>query len=278
LLYATTRRDPKPSIGSGNLATNRRVREIMFDRYDLDQDVDKLAHEAAGNWKEFESFAWFDRPEDADRWCIVYTSNRDSGLVDESNADAIEEIMSDPAFEDDVRSESHSHWAVGHVDGFSIRCFGDDGAATKAFKAMVDIARKLEDYPLLDEDDHSRREYEATLENISSVGRRFLKDERQVEDEVAILVAEAEAYVDALKQVVMPFADLPCLPKHDAGFGRVVPEDWSRKVFSWLWDNDQRAVESVDDGGGYPPDDSMKDCLKALGWLDREYDEYEDAA
>ena len=34
-----------------------------------------------------------------------------------------------------------------------------------------------------------------------------------------------------------------------------------------------QALKSIDDRGGYPSDDGMKKCLKALGWLDPDYDD-----
>ena len=59
--------------------------------------------------------------DDPDNWAIIYTHNRDSGLLDQSNADAIAEAMEPFTDGDDpdVVMESHDHWAVGHVDGFS---------------------------------------------------------------------------------------------------------------------------------------------------------------
>jgi len=76
-----------------------------------------LATSAVGNWRRFDSFAWHARHdlEDADKWCIVYTSNRDSRLLDESNAAAIAKILAPylEADEPDIVAERHSHWAVG---------------------------------------------------------------------------------------------------------------------------------------------------------------------
>jgi len=39
----------------------------------------------AGNWAEFDSFAWFECPENPGDYCIVYTSNRDSDILDRAN-------------------------------------------------------------------------------------------------------------------------------------------------------------------------------------------------
>lgn len=138
--------------------------------------LEDAAREAAGNWQRFTCFVW-DRQhdvDDADNWAIIYTSNRDSGLLDESNAAAIAEAMKPFTCGDDpdVVFESHSHWAVGHVDGFSIRVFRD-GEVTDAFKTYHDLAERLDGYPILNETDYSEREYEATLENIADAAWRL---------------------------------------------------------------------------------------------------------
>jgi len=136
--------------------------------------LEDAAREAAGNWKKFQSFAWHDKPDDAENWAIIYTSNRDSGLLDQSNAAVIDKEMSQFP-EDQARSESHGHWAVGHVDGWAVRVYFPDGTITPAFKAMFEMQAALADYPVLDSEDYSRREYEATLENIEQAGRRFVR-------------------------------------------------------------------------------------------------------
>jgi hypothetical protein len=142
------------------------------------------ATEAAGNWQSWTCFVW-DRErdlDDADAWAIFYTHNRDSGLLAQSNADAITEAMEpftdtgDP----DVVMESHSHSAVGHVDGFSIRVFRN-GEITDAFRAYHELSEQISDYPILDEEDYSEREYEATLENINDAAWR-VKNEYTLPD------------------------------------------------------------------------------------------------
>jgi hypothetical protein len=112
--------------------------------------------------------------DDPDAWAIVCTHNRDSGLLEQSNAHAIAETTErftegdDP----DVVTESHSHWAVGDVDGFSIRVYRD-GEITDAFQTHHDLAERMDGYPILDEEDYSKREYEATLENIADASWRL---------------------------------------------------------------------------------------------------------
>jgi hypothetical protein len=141
--------------------------------------LEDAATQAAGNWKSWTCFVW-DRErdlDDADNWAIFYTHNRDSGLLAQSNADAISKAM-EPFTEGDdpdVVMESHSHWAVGHVDGFSIRVYRN-GEITDTFKAYHDLTEQLAEYPILNEEDYSERELEATLENINDAAWR-VKDE-----------------------------------------------------------------------------------------------------
>ena len=138
-------------------------------------ELNDAAKQAAGNWKRFPYFIW-DRSSipDADHWAILYTHHRDSGLLDQSNAGVIRKVMepftcgNDP----DVVMESHSHWVVGSIEGFSLRVFRD-GDITTAFRQYHELAEALDGYPILDDEDYSRREYEATIENLVSCAWRL---------------------------------------------------------------------------------------------------------
>lgn len=138
-------------------------------------DVEALARQAAGNHKDFVSFAWHDEPEDSENWCIVHTNNRDSGLLNQSNAAAIANILEPHilAEEEDVRPMRCAHWGCGWVDGYALRVYRN-GEITAAFTAWCEIVEALEDYPVLDEEDHSRREYEAALYAIEDVGAKYV--------------------------------------------------------------------------------------------------------
>jgi hypothetical protein len=143
-----------------------------------DLDLESAAREAAGNWQHFDCFSWHRASDlaDADNWGIVYTHNRDSGLLDQSNADAIAEAMEPftKGRNPDVVAEHHVHFAVGWVAGYSIKVF-KRGRITKAFRTYFDLQQRLVDYPLLDEDDYSNRVYEATLTNIDDAAWRLKK-------------------------------------------------------------------------------------------------------
>ena len=78
--------------------------------------LEAAAKHAAGNWTTFRNFAWsrsseLDSPSD---WYITYTHHRDSGLLDQSNAAAIERELQPFTDSDDadVVAEHHLHWAV----------------------------------------------------------------------------------------------------------------------------------------------------------------------
>ena len=132
-------------------------------------DEEQAAKEMAGNWRKFQGFAWHRRhdPEDADQWAIIYTSHRDSGLLDRSNSTEIAERLApfNDGDDPDVVFESHHHWTAGHIDGFSIRVFNADRTITRAFEELCRIKARLEDCPVLNESDYSLREYNAALEN-----------------------------------------------------------------------------------------------------------------
>jgi hypothetical protein len=132
-------------------------------------DVKSAAVALAGNWREFDCFAWsrgYDL-EDGDQWMVWYTSSRDAGLLEQSNETAINERLRPISEGDDADLvfERHSHWAVGFLDGFSIRVFKADGTITPAFEDFCKIKQDLEIHSVLNEADYSQREYQATLEN-----------------------------------------------------------------------------------------------------------------
>lgn len=134
-----------------------------------EMELAAAAKAAAGNWLTFSCFSWHRQHElsDARNWALVYTTHRDSGLLDQSNAAAIVEALKPFSESDDpdVVFERHSHWAVGHVDGFSVRVYRR-GRITKAFAEYHRLAARMVEYPVLDDTDLSNREYEATLKNI----------------------------------------------------------------------------------------------------------------
>lgn len=142
-------------------------------------ELKEAAKQAAGNWKKFDSFVWWRERDisDADNWAIFYSQHRDSGLLDQSNSAVIAKALESFADTHDpnVVFETHNHWAVGRIDGFSIRVF-KRGRITKAFRVYHELEQRTADYPLLDETDYSSREYEATVENIGNAAWQLTHD------------------------------------------------------------------------------------------------------
>ena len=143
------------------------------------EDLIQAARKAAGNWKRFDSFVWFRESDitDPENWAVLYTHHRDSRLLDLSNASVIRKRLlpfsegDDP----DVIFESHTHWAVGHIDGFSLRVFRD-WDITEAFHIYHDLMEQKDTYPILDETAYSNRANGATIAHILDSAWK-LKDE-----------------------------------------------------------------------------------------------------
>lgn len=133
-------------------------------------NVEQAAKKCANNHATFESFAWWGSPDDSEKWTIYTPSHRDSGLLEESNAEAIRKELSQ--FEGDFEQQSHNHWAVGHVNSMIIRVYAKRGKdkITPVFRKFCELQDFMQGYPILDETDYSRRQYEAAVENISSEG------------------------------------------------------------------------------------------------------------
>lgn len=142
---------------------------------DTSDHLAKWAAKLVNNHARFESFAWHEAPVDRAAWGIYYTHNRDSGLLDQSNAAVIAVALK--AFDEStVRGAGASHWACGWVDGVAVRVYAADGSLTDAARVLGELVLRMEDYPVLDDDDYSRRETEATYEGIRQAGYGYVSD------------------------------------------------------------------------------------------------------
>jgi len=159
---------------------------------------------------------------------------RDSTLLDQSNAAALEKALEQAVKSKEIEKHSYevtssSHWAVGWVEHLSYRVIGRDGKPTRVagwVKGWFDYLKN--EYPIADEEDYSEREHEATIANIESEGHSVVS---------------------------------PNEPRH-----------WAAQVYSWLYENNQSAVENRDDQGGYPSRDEIREAAEALGLTEPEED------
>lgn len=93
---------------------------------------------------------------DRQNWRVLYSRNRDSGILAESNWHAV--IASLEAIDPDgEHHETHSfgHWACGWIEIVIVDPEHEDLATDAG-----EIACALANYPVLDDDDYSRREME----------------------------------------------------------------------------------------------------------------------
>ena len=188
----------------------------------------ELAAEYCGNWREFQSFGWSDKPEGAADYAIIYTTQRDAPLTQESNTAVFTkllevEVEAERVSSDDIYYEEHSHWAVGWVGGFVVRV-RRDGELTPAWLFFCEAyLLPLSEYPLLSDEDHSEREFDGWLSSIEQGGSNRVED---------------------------------------------APENWVMRVYEWLQEHEGRVFEYCDSEGPYVSKEAVERALEALGWLD----------
>jgi hypothetical protein len=106
---------------------------------------------------------------DREDWLIVLGRNRDSGAITNSNFEtALKQLGGEG---EHVAVENASHWACGWVEYLIV-----DPANEALVAQAEEIRDSLENYPVLDDEDVSRREYEDYLESWDSWGRRDYRE------------------------------------------------------------------------------------------------------
>jgi len=132
-------------------------------------DYQKQAEEAVKGAAGLKDFSYTGEVDLGRTWAMTFSVNRDSGLLEQSNYKTIKGDLEE-RFPKDVSDERFNHWAVGWVDHLLVRMLDKKGKVTKAGIAALEWQERLEGYPVADEEDYSRRELEATFENIKFEG------------------------------------------------------------------------------------------------------------
>lgn len=94
------------------------------------------------------------------KWCVAPVGRtRDSGPLANSNFETLENDLDklDPDYIDH-ESYSFNHWGPGWFEIILVR------PETPCYYIAVEACKALEDYPVLDDEDHSRREYKEVCE------------------------------------------------------------------------------------------------------------------
>lgn len=189
------------------------------------------ARSFAGNWKEFRDYgvgSEFRNMPHAERYGMDYWHNRDSDLLTESNWDYAVKKLQPFINLGFIIIKRDSHWGPGWVEGFWVYALRKDGQPSAAFNALEDLHLRLDDYPIFDEDDFSRREWESTWSNLT--------------DQVDYVCRRED------------------IDPTDA-------EALYRAIYNWLDANDSRQLEASDFNGAYPSTESIRSALIALGHL-----------
>jgi hypothetical protein len=138
-----------------------------------DQEARELLEQSSSE-RHARDFAYFGETPIGETWAWAISRTRDSDLLDESNWETITADMK-KRFPKDVRVEEFSHWAVGWIKRLAVRMLNRSGGVTAAGKAIIDWKRKLDDYPVADEEDYSRRDYESTMEHMKDAVADLLR-------------------------------------------------------------------------------------------------------
>jgi len=167
-------------------------------------------------------FGYFGGNEDMfETWTLgPVIRTRDSGLLEQSNAamleEAIEEASDVGAFShDDWEITGCNHWACGWVDHLSFRAVESDGhTPTNVFRWVTRWFDALSDYPVANEEDYSRREWEYAMEYIADAVNVH-KDVPdgwacQIADEMVELPNEQWGYDEDIKEIAQRLGFLAC--------------------------------------------------------------------
>ncbi len=147
------------------------------------RDVEILPNDIREALERPDSFIFHSNDE---KWFSTWSlgpvmRTRDSSLLDESNAGALLSALEDAERDGEIEPDSWevircNHWAVGWVDHLAFRVILDDGAPSNVFRFLTGWNDMLAEYPVADEEDYSRREYDEAIETIEMFGRHVIVD------------------------------------------------------------------------------------------------------
>ncbi len=182
--------------------------------------------EFVGNWSRRRDFAWSDveRPDDAEAFGLFVLRHRDSGLIDQSNAQLIAAALAPFERCGDVVPLTCIHFAHGWTREVAVRVYRDDerDVPSEAFVVLDGLLARLAAYPILDESDHAARERDAALDGI---------------------------------RVALIGSAVNC---------NALPDGWEERVYGWLAEHDERQLENTDDTGALPDEEAVIEALTAL--------------
>lgn len=131
----------------------------------------------ADKMQVYDQQPYFGYTGDRGDWLMCISRTRDSDALEESNFDAAYKLLTEDRpdwaaqvaewneTDNDVRDvaiERASHWLCGWTETILVK------PGSEAERLAYDIRARLEDYPVLDEEDWSEREYEEVLGSLEA--------------------------------------------------------------------------------------------------------------
>ena len=131
----------------------------------MKEDIQALAEQAVKDSAEIPDFSYSGELDLGRTWAFTIAQTRDSDALVLSNFQTIWDDMF-KRFPEDVENTRCSHWACGWVEYLTVRMLDSEGQVTEAGRAILKWRERLEDYPVADEEDFSRREHEDALSDV----------------------------------------------------------------------------------------------------------------
>lgn len=133
--------------------------------------------------------------DDRQDWLVLSVSQtRDSGPLDRSNFETAQKILADGRDDpEDFEIHRFGHWGPGWFEIIIVQ------PGSRAAELAEEIESRMENYPVLDDEDFSRREWEEFESGWKDYGRRDLvraiREEFEPSERLAELIEDAPADV-----------------------------------------------------------------------------------
>lgn len=132
-----------------------------------EKEYNSLAKQSVQEFNEIPDFGYHGELPLGETWAFTFSRTRDSDILCESNYESILTDMEEK-FPDDIEEVHCNHWACGWVDHLAVKMLNEKGECTEAGKKILDWKSALENYPVANDEDFSRRESEAQHESIEN--------------------------------------------------------------------------------------------------------------
>jgi hypothetical protein len=132
---------------------------------DVSDPVKEFAEALAEETRTISCFSYFGELNLGGAWAFSVSTHRDADILTRSNFEVISSDL-EKRFPGDVEVVRSTHWGSGWQEDLAVRVLDDDGVPTPAAHALYEWRRALQDYPVADDEHHSRLEWEESVENV----------------------------------------------------------------------------------------------------------------